>query len=612
MCGIAGFVDSGLSVDTRDILLESMLERMAHRGPDARGKYFDGPVALGHNRLSIIDLSSDGNQPMQRGRNYIVYNGEIYNYKEIRSSLESSGVIFSTQSDTEVILAAYEKYGYNCVDKFLGMWSFALWDQEKQLLFCSRDRFGIKPFYYIHSGSAFYFASEYKSLKKSSRFCSDLNFNQVARSLQLGWCTYKDETYFESVRQLEAGHNLIIEKGLLNTWQYWKIGSNRSTYKTHQEACSDFRTLLSDAVKIHLRSDVEVAICLSGGIDSSSLTSLIAEVYPELKFHSFSIYYDGEGEVDERSFIKAVTDKFPQVQPHYYKPDSNIIPDFFESVVDKADVPITGSSPISHFYLVKKIHEAGIKVVLDGQGADEYLGGYTPAYYRRMADLFSDGNIGASYTMLGDIGRSQHLNGIEKLKFAGKTALSLSRDENSLYELEFRKYYPFLLRKELLKGKAVELEKFGDNRLDNYLFHSLTTTSLPTILHYVDRMTMSFSVESRVPFLDHRLIDFAFSLPGFEKVNGAQTKSILRESLKDILPEKIYHRKDKKGFVTPGENKWLRSSLGWLLELDYRLMDFLDTRKARSVIDEFKKGNNRHAKLVWRLALLNYWLKKNY
>ncbi len=611
MCGIAGFIDPTLKNEERDPLLERMLQSIAHRGPDARGKYLEGPLALGHNRLSIIDLSADGNQPMMRGDNYIVYNGEIYNYREIRKDLESSGYQFTTQSDTEVILAAYEAYGTNCVSYFTGMWAFAIWDQKKQWLFCSRDRFGIKPFYFINSGTKFYFASEYKPLKLTACFSADLNYNQVARSLQLGWCTYNDETYFETIRQMEAGHNMIVKDGELTITKYWDIDLNRVEYSDHEEACYLFRKLLRDAVTIHMRSDVEVAICLSGGIDSSSLTSLIAEVYPDLKFHSFSIYYDGEGEVDERPFIKAVTDTYPQVQPHYYKPDSTVIPDFFEGVVEKSDVPITGSSPVSHYYLVKKIHESGIKVVLDGQGADEYLGGYTPAYYRRIADLFIQGKFFSAYGMLDEIGKSQQLNFDDKLKFAGKALLSVIHDEDSLYKLEFQKYYPFLLRKELLKPHPLKLEHFGKNRLDSYLFHTLKETSLPTILHYVDRMTMSFSVESRVPLLDHRLIEFAFSLPGIEKVNGLQTKSILRESLKDILPEKIYHRKDKKGFVTPGENKWLRSSLGWLLDLDYKQLDFLDIHKVRGLIDEFKKGSNKHARLVWRLTLLNYWLKKN-
>ena len=204
MCGIAGFIDGKLSKEEQDPLLEKMLQSIAHRGPDARGKYFDGAVGLGHNRLSIIDLSVDGNQPMLRGRNSIVYNGEVYNYKEIRKTLEAIGVVFKTNSDTEVILAAYENYGVDCVQHFVGMWSFAIWDEEKQLLFCSRDRFGIKPFFYLNQGDRFYFGSEYKALYPSSLFSSAINEAQVARGLQLGWNTWNDETYYHSIHALPA------------------------------------------------------------------------------------------------------------------------------------------------------------------------------------------------------------------------------------------------------------------------------------------------------------------------------------------------------------------------------------------------------------------------
>ena len=611
MCGIAGFIDSKLSKEEQDPLLEKMLQSIAHRGPDARGKYFDGAVGLGHNRLSIIDLSVDGNQPMFRGRNAIVYNGEVYNYKEIRKTLEATGVAFKTSSDTEVILAAYEKYGFDCVQHFVGMWSFALWDEEKQLLFCSRDRFGIKPFFYLSQGDRFYFGSEYKALKFSDLFSNSLNYNQIARGLQLGWCTYKSETYYSCISQLEAGCNLVYKNGKIDITKYWEIESQRYNYTDHNEAVFDFRELLRDSVKIHLRSDVEVAICLSGGIDSSSLTGLIGDVYPDLKFHSFSIYYDGKGEVDERPFINAVTNKFPNVMPHFYKPDNNVIPDFFENVVENADVPITGSSPISHYYLVEQIKKSGIKVVLDGQGADEYLGGYIPAYYRQIADLMSSASLVNSTRKLNRIAKDQEHSFSDRIKYAGKSVLSIIKGEQELYDLELRKYFPFLVREELLNNKILELKKFGVSRLDNYLYHSMYETSLPTILHYVDRMTMSHSVESRVPFLDHRLIDFAFSLPSEEKIKISQTKSILRESVKDLLPEKVYLRKDKKGFVTPGEDKWLRGNLSWLLDLDYANLDYLETSKLKNIVSEYRKGNNQNAKLIWRVALLNYWMKKN-
>ena len=609
MCGIAGFIDVKVGLIQAQEQIEIMLESMRHRGPDYRGTYFNQGLALGHNRLAIVDLSEEGNQPMLKYGLSIVFNGEIYNYIELRQELLLAGYSFSSQSDTEVILVSYKHWGVKCVEKFNGMWAFAIWDEETRELFCSRDRFGIKPFYYISVGDRFYFASEYKALKNTPLFRNDLNLNQVSRSLQLGWCTYKDETYYNCISQLEAGNNLFVKEGKVQISEYWAIGSGRYKYIDHETSVKDFKGLLEDAVKIHMRSDVEVAVCLSGGIDSSSLTGIIGKLYPDLKFHTFSIYYDGPGEVDERPFIDEVVGSNKNIIPHYYKPDKSVIPDFFSEVVDKSDVPITGSSPISHFYLVKKIHESGIKVVLDGQGADEYLAGYNPAYYRWIADELRRLNLIKSIQNLNSAGIQKELKFSDLIKYFGKSFLSSIKNEVELVNMEYEKYYPFLVNKEFLKNKAVNLTNYGSNRLDNYLYQAMTQTSLPTILHYVDRMTMSHSVESRVPLLDHRLVDFAFSLPSKEKLHKGVTKKILREAAIDVLPTKIYNRKDKKGFVTPGEDVWLRGKLSWLLDVDYKNLNYIDKIKATKLIENYKNGDNSSSRIVWRLCLLNYWQK---
>jgi asparagine synthase (glutamine-hydrolysing) len=610
MCGIAGFIDE-LHKEDRRMLIEGMLDCIAHRGPDYRGVLITENVALGHNRLAIVDLSSDGNQPMSKFDLNIVYNGEVYNYVELRNELVKLGYSFFSSSDTEVILTAYYEWGAECVQKFEGMWAFAIWDEKKRELFCSRDRFGIKPFYYILKNGSFYFASEYKALKKSPRFSNELNFNQVARGLQLGWCTYHEETYYKDIHQIEAGSNLIFKNGELSKYKYWEIGSSRYDYVDHETAKNDFRILLEDAVYKHMRSDVEIAVCLSGGIDSSSLTGLILHLFPDLKFQTYSIYYDGEGEVDERDFINDVTNRSKNIIPHLYKPDNKVIPDFFNDVVDKADVPITGSSPVSHYYLVKKIRENGIKVVLDGQGADEYLAGYIPAYYRWIGQDIKALKLLDVFRKMKNVTNEKELSLLNSCSYFGKSLLSALNSESSLLNLEYQRYYPFLVKSDYLNSQELNFVEFNGNRLDDYLFHAIYESSLPTILHYVDRMTMSFSVESRVPLLDHRLVDFAFSLPAHEKINGGVTKSILRESVKDLLPPKVYYRKDKKGFVTPGEDKWLRGDFCWLLDIDFKKLEFIDAEKAKKLLLDYKKGNNRNARLVWRLVLLNYWNKQN-
>jgi len=609
MCGISGFIDSNLSNEQAEKTIGSMLESIAHRGPDARSTWINLPVVLGHNRLSIIDLSPDGVQPMHYFDSVIVFNGEIYNYIEVREELISKGYKFSTHSDTEVILAAYREYGTSCVDKFLGMWAFALWDKKKNELFCSRDRFGIKPFYYIFENGRFYFGSEYKALKKSPLFTNDLNLDQVSRGLQLGWVCYGEETYYSCVKSIPAASNLILKDGNLKIERYWNIRQQDILIHDEDEAKHKLLSLLKDSVSIHMRSDVEIAICLSGGIDSSSLSSLIATQFPSQKFKSYSIYFEGKNEVDERPFINEVIQRYPSIIPSYYQPSHSEMLDRFHSIMHQVDVPSTGSSNFSHSYLIEKIHADGIKVVIDGQGADEYLAGYMHSIYRNNADSIRNLQIGEFLTSSNSVRKYQHQGMTDVLSSFGKTALSVMSDEMSLYSLEYKKYLPFAMKKELLNGIPFELRgDFRGNRLNEFLYQLLFTSSLPTILHYVDRMTMSHSVESRVPLLDHRLVEFGFSLGNELKIHKGITKYILRESVKEMLPGKIYNRMDKKGFVTPGEVNWLRGPMKNLLEIDYGRLDFLNKETVKNVIENYKKGDNKNSKLVWRLATLNYWI----
>ncbi len=610
MCGIAGFIDSKLSKEVAEGTIAAMLKSIAHRGPDGSSTWVNMPVVFGHNRLSIIDLSDDGTQPMHYFDSAITYNGEIYNYIEVRDELIKKGYQFKTHSDTEVILAAYREYGSKCVDHFVGMWAFAIWDKLTGELFCSRDRFGIKPFYYILEGDRFYFGSEYKVLKQTPLFTNDLNLDQVSRGLQLGWVCYEDETYYSKLKALPAASNLIFKRGEISIQTYWKIESSNTKFGNVEVAKEKLLELLKKSVSIHMRSDVEIAICLSGGIDSSSLTGLIAEHFPEQKFKSYSIYYDGKDEVDERPYINEVIKKYPSILPHYYKPTHEEMLERFHSILYQVDVPSTGSSNFSHSYLIEKIHTDGIKVVIDGQGADEYLAGYMHSIYRNNADSLRSFRVNEFLTNVNAIRLNQHQSPKELLKSLGKTALSIFYNEMKLYSLEYKQYLPFALRKENIKNVPFNLnETFADNRLNEFLYQLLFTSSLPTILHYVDRMTMSHSVESRVPLLDHRLVEFGFTLGNNLKINRGVTKYILRESVKEILPQKIYQRYDKKGFVTPGEINWLRGPMKNLLEIDFKKLDFLDKNIINKVISEYKNGNNANSKLVWRIATLNYWIK---
>jgi asparagine synthase (glutamine-hydrolysing) len=610
MCGLAGFVDGQITEQHGRQVLERMLQATAHRGPDARGLWIDYPVFLGHNRLSIIDLSSQANQPMHYRQAAIVYNGEVYNYVELRQTLQQQGYDFKTQSDTEVILAAYHHWGYDCVKHFIGMWAFVIYDGLKKILFASRDRFGIKPLYYLHHGRRFYFGSEYKTLRPSELFSNDLNIRQVMRGLQLGWVCYDEETYFQSLKSVPAASNLIYEiaSGKLSVHRYWDIDTGQYSAASFEEKCHCFRNMFSESIRLHMRSDVPVAGCLSGGIDSSAIASMVQHLFPGQPYHSFSIYYEGEGDVDERPFIRQVIQHYPAIQPHYFTPSDAEISECFHHALYSADVPCTVSSFISQYFLMKLISENGIKVVLDGQGSDEYLAGYMHTHYRIVADHLRRLQISQALSHTKAVCRSLNKNWSQSVIHFLKSLMSCINDEQALYGMEYRFYYPFMCDESCLPPPFLLSYKKG-NRTDNFLYHLVFNTSLPTLLHYEDRNSMAFSVESRVPFLDHRLVEFAFQMPPQEKMNGTVSKFILRKALHGILPGAIEERKDKQGFVTPGEIKWLRGPLAYLLELDFRQADFINRKKANRLVQAFKKGDNRHAVLIWRLATLNYFLK---
>jgi asparagine synthase (glutamine-hydrolysing) len=608
MCGIAGFIDASLNHDEKSIVLENMLEKIAHRGPDARGKWYHESVALGQNRLSIIDLSEDGNQPMHYQSASIVFNGEIYNYLEVREELKSKGYQFKTGSDTEVILAAYIEWGSKCVERFIGMWAIALWDHERQELFCSRDRFGIKPFYYIVKGDKFYFGSEYKALKPTSVFDGEWNLDQISMGLQLGWNHSQETTYYKSMQSLAAGCNLIYKNGKVTISEYWDIKTQPSINCSYEESVDLFRNAMNESIKLHMRSDVEVGCCLSGGLDSSTIASLVGKGFPETKFKAFNVYYEGKDSVDERPWVKEVIKKYPSIEPYYFSPTDDDIANAFERAIYHADVPLAGSSPISQYFVMQLAASKGIKVLLDGQGSDESLGGYMHSFYRLIGGMIKQGQIIEARNEISAHAQMQDFSGSKKTDLWLKSVLSAFSSEQKLYELEYKNYLPYLSNN---KNIPFDLKKNDGSRLSQFLYQLNKNTLLPTLLQFEDRNSMAFSIESRVPFLDHRIVELAFRLPDSAKIYRGVTKRILRDSMKGILPEAIAERKDKKGFVTPGEVKWLRGPLKFLLDQDMSDIPFLDKSKTDMIMGDFKSGSNKYANLVWRLVVLKYWMGRN-
>jgi len=608
MCGIAGFFDPKISeTNQKESSLQAMLETIAHRGPDYRGTWHREALSLGHNRLSIIDLSEAAHQPFHYGGHIsLVFNGEVYNYQEIKLELEKAGFEFKTTSDTEVICAAYQHWGESCVNHFMGMWAFAIWDDQRKKLFCSRDRFGIKPFYYQFENGRFYFASEYKALKKSPLFRANYNKDHLYRYLQLGWLTYDDESFYEGLFSLPEAHNLVLEHGKLKTYRYWDISLEQENINI-DDAKEKWQELFLNSMEQHMRADTPVGGCLSGGLDSSAICSSIGHLYPDLDFKTFTIYYSGKNEVDERPWAQYVWDAYPNLKSHSHSPKQNELLEDFDKFFYHFDVPPAGSSPLSQYFVMKLAKEQGMKVLLDGQGADEYLAGYDHSFYRLAAgellSLNPKGFIGEleAFRDLRPRGTAQHFGTY------GKSLLSTVVSEQSLYQFEYRYYLPFIGDEKKTEPKLWQPP--GGSRLNQFLYQLTARTSLPSLLHNEDRNSMAFSIESRVPFLDHRLVEYSFSLPDALKLNKGWSKKILRESMRGIMPHEIIDRKDKKGFVTPGESKWLRGALKPLLEETKSAeLPYLSQAKIKKVISEYEKGSNKHARLVWRLAMLQKWI----
>ena len=609
MCGIAGIVDKQLSEEELSLVGQRMLACTAHRGPDHRGTWSTAPAWLGHNRLSIIDLSSASHQPMTYRERTLTFNGEIYNYIELRAQLEGDGYAFTTSGDTEVVLAAYDRWGHDCVKHFIGMWALAIWDDSKRELFVSRDRFGIKPLHYLESSGRLYFASEIKALKPSPIFRGDINENQVARGLYLGWMHHWDETYYTHVHSLPASHNMLWRNGEVTTWSYADIATDQQTHVSFEESTHAFRELFLDSVKLCSRRDVPMGVCLSGGLDSTSIASLLASSTDEHEVMTFTAYYTGDGEVDERPYINHVLSRYPQIRAHYISPTDADVANAFDRIVSLMDAPMPSSSYISQYFVMQLAASHGVKVVLDGQGSDEIMGGYMHSMYRVIADHARGLHLGAALSELNAHAVRQSYSSRRKTDVLAKSMLAAMRNEPALYRMEFERTYPWLLAR-TSKDIPLHLESPKGPKLNAFLYNLIRVTLLPTLLHTEDINSMAFSLESRVPFLDHRLVQLCFNMPNEHKVHRGETKRVLRAAMRGIVPDAVLDRKDKTGFTTPGHITWLRGSLSHLLDGSWSELDGLvDQGALRKVLGEYQRGDNSNALFVWRLAMLRAWLK---
>ncbi len=576
MCGIAGIYRRQNPEESDLSRVQAMTDVIAHRGPDDFGYLLldsrDGrfqigqagfqrqpcDVCLGNRRLSIIDLSPNGRQPIPNETNdtFVVFNGEIFNYVELRDGLAAKGHVFRSQTDTEVIVHAYEEWGADCVTRFNGMWALVLWDQRKRELFCSRDRFGIKPFYYYIDDDVFLFASEVKGILPAMDTRPSADYGVLSDYLlRRSLCRTRD-TFFEGIKRLEPSHNLVVSAGEVYSSQYWDYRTQSQAYDDHQPV-ETFRDLLDDAVRLRLRSDVPVGIALSGGLDSTSILADAARRTDALKLKAFTAVFPGE-RFDEHEYASLASRHFgAELFCIDYQPD-HFIQDL-RCITWYLDYPTLEGQVLPRWHIMR-LASRHVKVILEGQGADEMLAGYISRYFdlylidelRRMK---SGHRLETLKKLLGscqDIHR-RHSRSLYVRLLRHLTPKSLRdrrriRADNRAYTREFVGMFP-------RRREAPWVQEF-DDQLTNVMHYDHARGILPMLLKFGDSLSMAFSIESRLPFLDHRLVEFVFRLPPHHKLDGSLSKGILREAMTGTIPDRIRERQGKVGFETP-LSRWI-------------------------------------------------------
>ena len=553
MCGIAGIISSSSNID--ESIISRMTDIIAHRGPDGEGHFMGDGFTFGHRRLSIVDLSDAGHQPMQYLNRYVItYNGEVYNHLELRELLEAQGYQFKSHTDTEVIMAAYDYWGVDCLNKFNGMWAFVIHDRVKNNFFIARDRFGIKPFYY-YQDDCFVFASEIKSILEYSSAKAQPNMDYLQDYLKEGPKEYKKETAFKGVFRFPHSSYLVADAGELTEELkpivYWTLKPNLIDEKFNtvraQKLAEEYYELLLDAVRLRLRADVKVGSALSGGLDSSSIVYLVNQQLKSLGKEelqeTFSSVYRTEGtqNCDESIYIDLLAKEL-HVNSNQIEPIEAEVPVEHEKVIWNMENP-PESTCMSGWHTFKKVAQTDVIVTLDGQGADEQLAGYLKYIHVYLTSL----NIIDFY---------KEITYFFKIPGAKKHILAAFLMNH--FKLLFgKKALEFIVKRVFKKDLELNL---------NQTLATETMTSLITLIHYSDHASMGHSIESRMPFMDFRLVEFLASVPGCYKMHNGWTKYLARLAFDKKIPDEICWRKDKMGWSIP-EDHWFRGRLkSWFIK----------------------------------------------
>jgi asparagine synthase (glutamine-hydrolysing) len=626
MCGICGIVLSSRStrrVDQRR--LERMRDVLTHRGPDDCGIYLEEGVGLGHRRLSIIDVSA-GHQPMANddGSLHIVYNGEVYNHPALRAELEAGGIRYRTRCDTETVLRIYEAEGAHAPRRLRGMFAFAIWDRRSRELFLARDRFGVKPLYYVlHEDGSLYFASEIKALLTAGAVTPALNIaafpDYLANHAPSG-----SETLFEGVRRLPAGCTLRWRDGHVEIGRYWQLSfaTNGGPRQSERELIGEYRDRFTDAVRMRLMSDVPLGMFLSGGIDSAAITATMSRLVDE-RIKTFSVAF-AEREANELRYARLVAERY-RTDHHEVVVSPGEFFGALPRLVWHEDEPLAHPSSVA-LYFVSRLAAEQVKVVLTGEGSDETLGGYG-RYPITVYNLW----LGRLYErMLGARVRGGVKAAIDRLPAAtaigrklARTFLYLSAEPWTLY---FDNFSVFSRRHQLALLTPATRERVAG--VDPYavarqlleasdapsLLDQLLDVDIQTYLHELlmkqDQMSMAASIESRVPFLDYPLVEFAARLPDRLKLHGLTTKYVLRQAMRDELPPEILSRK-KMGFPVP-IGRWFRGAFRWVID-EYVLSGraeargLFDPSYVRQLVGRHCRGEENHSERLWALVNLEMW-----
>lgn len=614
----------------------------AHRGPDGSDVFTDCEVGLAHRRLAIIDLTDAGHQPLTLESYTITYNGEVYNYRELRVELEALGHTFRSDCDTEVVLVSYLQWGKDCVKRFNGMFAFAIWNSKDRVLFCARDRMGIKPFFYFQDNDTFEFASELKALlRKPERRVPRLR--TLVRFFGEGLTDDEWDTFFQDMRILPPAHTMTVSRRGIEMDRYWTIDPQKSwkSFGPHnllgmpphsdrlstdgyfprdpelKEAADTFRGLFMEAVNLRLRSDVPVGTCLSGGLDSSSVVTCASELLNH-PVETFSSIYPDRG-YDEKRFIDDVV-KACETNAHPVESDGQDLPEIFDKIVWAQDEPTAGPGLYSQWKVMETAKQS-VTVLLDGQGGDELLAGYHHYFREYLSELAK--NLLKTKQDLSRVMEVaaviREVTGVDHTALAERAIRRARRPKIlKIFQKDRpgRVKTPDLLHPELANqiskkdATRMEIDKLFENTLSQKLYDDLTRFSIPPLLRYEDRNSMAFSLEARVPFLDHRLVEYCFALPNQFKIDPPHTKLVLRKAMNGRLPKSVTERQDKLGYPTPAAN-WFREGLnGWLQDLfnsqSFKDCELFHPPACRAVYEDHMKGSDRSWDL-WRILAGYRW-----